>query len=666
MRETNLTGARAELIHSPTVRAAWFTNARFFAVALSLVTFTSVFGQPVITQQPANQSVSPGATATFQVTASGLAPLSYQWRFIALDLPSETNRALSITNTQLVNAGDYAAIVTDRSGSVTSRVAHLEVDTTFTKITAGRIVTDLEDSEQVGWGDYDNDGYIDLIVGNSDSRSLYRNNGEGSFTKVTSGTIVTDSIGSGNPVWGDYDNDGFLDLYVGNKYVRKNALYHNDGTGSFTKVLTGALVGDGPGANGVGWGDYNNDGYLDLLVTNFDLPNALYRNRGDGTFEKIAGHQAGPVDSYDGISIAASWADYDGDGDLDALITVGRRQSNNLFYRNNGNGMFTQLFKPDIGALDDAPGYWGPPSWFDYDNDGDLDVFISNGGFFERLNDAFYRNDGGTFTKMTTNQVGLIVADGKTGMGTGAADYDNDGYVDLFVAVPSLTLGGETGDDNLLYRNNGDGTFSRTTAGSLVHDRGASTACAWGDYDNDGFMDLVVANGFGARNNFLYRNNGNTNHWLKLKLIGTTSNRGAMGTKVRIKATINGRTFWQLRMAHDNDGYDSQHDPRPNFGLGDAPVAETVRIEWPSGIVDEMHNVPADQILNVTEPVRLQATGRGNFEFRSWKKQVFGVEASTDLLAWSSLGSVTNTSGLIQFSEEALSTAARFYRVLTK
>ena len=153
------------------------------------------------------------------------------------------------------------------------------------------------------------------------------------------------------------------------------------------------------------------------------------------------------------------------------------------------------------------------------------------------------------------------------------------------MAVPSRFVdGGETGDNNLLYHNNGDGTFSRVTTGSLVHDGGVSGACSWGDYDNDGFMDLAVANGiYGiTQNNFLYRNNGNTNHWLKLKLIGTTSNRGAMGTKVRVKASIGGRTFWQMRVAHENDGWVSQHDPRPNFGLGNASVAETVRIEWSS------------------------------------------------------------------------------------
>src|SRR6185295_19412067 len=134
-------------------------------------------------------------------------------------------------------------------------------------------------------------------------------------------------------------------------------------------------------------------------------------------------------------------------------------------------------------------------------------------------------------------------------------------------------------------------TSSRVTTGRLVHDGGLSAGCVWDDYNNDGFMDLVVANGVEiVQRNFLYRNNGNTNHWLKVKLIGTTSNRGAVGAKVRVKASIGGRTFWQLRVAHDNDGWASQHDPRPNFGLGDASVAETVRIEWSSGIVQELHN----------------------------------------------------------------------------
>lgn len=645
------------------------------SVTMSAVSLTSILAQPAITAQPTNfATLSIGARLSNRVLVSGDLPMTYQWRFKGEAISGQTNAIIVLTNLQPAHVGNYFVIVSNAGGAVTSQVARLDIDPAFTKITAGQVVSDVEKSWSAAWGDYDNDGFIDLLVGNNGRNSLHHNNGDGTFTKVTSGQIVTDSTGDAIASWGDYDNDGFLDLYVGNYWSSslKNALYHNNGNGSFTKVLTGALVQDGPGVTGIGWGDYDNDGHLDLLVANYENPNALYRtnalyrNSGDGTFAKMSSAQAGPIVSYTGGARVASWADYDGDGDLDALVTAGTT-TKNLFYRNNGNGSFTQLFQPDIGDLDDMTVRGRGPSWFDYDNDGDLDVFLPAGAVTELQNDAFYRNDGGKFTKLTTNQVGPIVADGKTGFGSGAADYDNDGYQDLFVAVPSRTLsGGETGDNNLLYHNNGDGTFTRINTGSLVQDRGASGGAAWGDYNNDGFMDLVVANGnfAGAQNNFLYRNNGNTNRWLKVKLIGTTSNRGGVGAKVRVKATIRGQSFWQLRVAHDGDGEFSQHDPRPNFGLGDAPVAETVRIEWLSGIVQELHNVPVDQILTVIEPVRLQVTGRGTLEFRSWKGHVFAVEASPDLSAWSTLTTVTNTNGLIRFSDEKiLSFPNRFYRV---
>ncbi|HUS37566.1 MAG TPA: FG-GAP-like repeat-containing protein [Verrucomicrobiae bacterium] len=642
------------------------------SVTMSAVSLTSILAQPAITAQPTNfATLSAGARVSNRVLVSGDLPMTYQWRFKGEAISGQTNAIIVLTNLQPAHVGDYFVVVRNAGGALTSQVAQLNIDPAFTKITAGRVVTDLEKSWSAAWGDYDNDGFIDLLVGNNARNSLHRNNGDGTFTKITSGRIVTDSTGDALASWGDYDNDGFLDIYVGNYWSSglKNALYHNDGNGSFTKIVTGPLVQDGPGVTGIGWGDYNNDGHLDLLVVNYEnvnplyRTNTLYRNSGDGTFARMSVADVGTIVSYTAGSRAASWVDYDGDGDLDALVTAAAR---NFFYRNNGNGTFTQLLRPDIGDLDDTALRGSGASWFDYDNDGDLDVFLTGGGTSELQHDAFYRNDNGKFVKLTTNQVGPVVSDGKTGFGSGAADYDNDGYVDLFVAVPSLTFSGQTGDNNLLYHNNGDGAFTRIITGSLVQDGAASGGGAWGDYNNDGFMDLVVANGnfAGAQNNFLYRNNGNTNHWIKLKLIGTTSNRGGVGAKVRVKATIRGQSFWQLRVAHDGDGEFSQHDPRPNFGLGDAPVAETVRIEWLSGIVQELHNVPVNQILTVIEPVRLQVIGPGTLEFRSWKSQVFAVEASPDLSAWSTLTTVTNTNGLIRFSDEKiLSFPNRFYRV---
>lgn len=156
-----------------------------------------------------------------------------------------------------------------------------------------------------------------------------------------------------------------------------------------------------------------------------------------------------------------------------------------------------------------------------------------------------------------------------------------------------------------------------------------------------------------------------TNHWLVLKLIGTTSNRSAIGAKVRVKATIGGKTFWQLREI--SGGRFSQNDTRPHFGLGDASNAEIVRIEWPSGIVQELQNVAAGQILSVTEPVQLQSQAAGAFQFRSWKNIVFEVQASADCSSWNSLATVTNVTGTVEFSDpDALRHPARFYRVMSK
>src|SRR5439155_7289915 len=159
------------------------------------------------------------------------------------------------------------------------------------------------------------------------------------------------------------------------------------------------------------------------------------------------------------------------------------------------------------------------------------------------------------------------------------------------------------GAPNFPYPNNGDGTFTKITSGSLVNDLGNCGGAVWGDYDNDGFLDLFVANGFVGQsaNNLLYRNNANSNSWLNLRLIGTVSNRSAIGAKIRVQATIGGKTFWQLREISGGTSFGSQNDMRANFGLGDATNADIVRIEWPSSIVQTMTNVAAKQFLTGVE-----------------------------------------------------------------
>src|SRR5207253_3468194 len=195
------------------------TSTRVCALLL-VSTVTNGLAQPIITKQPTNQSVSLGASAKFQVSARTTAPpISYQWRLASASLDHQTSSSLSLTNIQVINAGEYDAVVTDGSGSVTSRVAHLEVDPTFTKVTVGGIVTDLGSGQACAWGDYDNDGFIDLYVTNSENGSaqkcsLYHNNGDGTFTRITNTVVSAESRDWRGCAWGDYDNDGNLDLMV--------------------------------------------------------------------------------------------------------------------------------------------------------------------------------------------------------------------------------------------------------------------------------------------------------------------------------------------------------------------------------------------------------------------------------------------------------------------
>jgi hypothetical protein len=330
---------------------------------------------------------------------------------------------------------------------------------------------------------------------------------------------------------------------------------------------------------------------------------------------------------------------------------------------NLGGGSFGQVTSGSI-ATDSEHSY--DPAWADYDNDGYLDLFVA-ARVADRENNMLYHNDGGgTFTRMTSDVVGSIASDPAIFAGCAWGDFDNDGFVDLFVTH---------GDDiNYLYHNNGDGSFTRILTGSLVNDVGHSVGCAWADYDNDGFLDLFVAKGGtvgGPQNNGLYRNNGNKNNWLKVKCVGTVSNRSAIGAKVRAKATIGGKTFWQLREISAG----SAINPTPleaHFGLGDATNVDTLRIEWPSGIVQEFQNVAAKQFLTITEPARLIAgatNGVPQFILHGGRNMQYDIQTSTNLTGWSLLSTltITNLNGTALITDtNAPSSEQRFYRAASQ
>src|SRR6266478_2505772 len=468
----------------------------------------------------------------------------------------------------------------------------------FTKITNSPVVTEVEYSWPCAWGDYNNDGFPDLFVGNSYDahNSLFRNNGDGTFTKMTDpavGEIVTDVVNCHGCAWGDLNNDGFLDMIV-SQTTGKLLLYQNNGDGTFTRVRSaGSADGSSVFAqtdarHTIAWADYDNDGLLDfaVVVHGPNGRNRIYRNNGDGTFTEVRNSAISqdPAD-WDGLA----WGDYDNDGFPD--LFVANFDGRNILYHNNGDGTFAKVTDSVLGQDE---GSFGGCAWGDYDNDGYLDLFVSNQD--GRPNLLFHNNGDGTFTKITN---GPIASDNH-GRGCVWGDYDNDGWLDLFVNRGSPYGSGGPGENNALYHNNGDGTFSKITEGSVVNDGGQGQGCAWGDYDNDGFLDLFVANGGFAvgihkQPNFLYRNNGNGNNWITLRLVGSASNRSAIGAKVRLKARIGGRVFWQMREISGGGNYDGQNDLRASFGWGHATRIDTVRIEWPSGKVQELHNLGAKQ-----------------------------------------------------------------------
>ena len=334
-------------------------------------------------------------------------------------------------------------------------------------------------------------------------------------------------------------------------------------------------------------------------------------------------------------------------------------------YRNDGGGVFTQI---KTGALPELTSNSTGLAWGDYDNDGYLDLFVCRleNTFQNPLPSFLFHNNGdGTFTQV---QQSPFTDD--TGFATSCSwgDYDNDGWLDLIVSNYA------TGGNNRLYHNNGDGTFTRVLSGSVATDLGNSAAAIWGDYDRDGFLDLFISNGTaadGESSDFLYHNNGNSNSWITIKCIGTRSNRSAIGTKVRTESVIGGKTVKQLREINTGDGW-SQNPLEVHFGLGDATNVALIRIEWPSGTVQELHNVPAKQFLTVQEPPRIQlilSSGLPLLLLQGGRGIAYDLEQSKDLVSWATTGTLmaTNFTGTVQFTVPAQpASSALFYRAASR
>ena len=578
--------------------------------------------------------------------------------------------------TQPVNSRQPATIslATDGRGSSNTVPLVLEVDPTWRRIASDPLVTDQGYYWSTGsWADVDGDGDLDLLVitDRPSHNPLYRNNGDGTFERILEPTLQSLKALDWVYCWGDYDNDGYPDLFIpeGMGASLKNVLCHNNGDGTFTRTTNNSIVLEGGRSSGGAWADYDHDGWLDLCVANGSAGgftrqrNSLYRNLGGGQFAKVEG---GPLSSDLGTFDLPTWPDVDNDGWQDLFI-VSTEKTYNPLYLNTGMGAFVKITNdPLVDALDI---HWGDGTWVDYDNDGDLDLFLTTArssiGIFALGPVALFQNDGkGHFTRALAKDIGDL-ADARVDTYVCSwGDYDNDGWQDVYIA--NCWVGGGDRTD-LIYHNNGDGTFAKVTRGSPVTDLGACVGGWLLDVNSDGFLDLIALKNPTPDNTMAryYRNNGTSNSWLAVRCVGTASPRSASGTKVRVQATIGGKSIWQLRVI-DPGGFANGQNYTAHFGLGDATNVDVVRIEWTSGRVQELTNVLVKQYLTLTEPTAATTPRPGELQVPCWKDMACTIEASSDLAHWTSLTTVTNLSAErgIQWNDPAGTTqSTRFYAV---
>jgi hypothetical protein len=458
-----------------------------------------------------------------------------------------------------------------------NRLYHQKADGTFEDVTQKAGLAGSGYSTGVAVGDYDNDGFDDLFVGGYGHSTLYHNNGDGTFTDVTATAGVAGSGWATSAAWVDYDNDGLLDLVVA-RYMEWDfddifcghreegfrsychpdlfkpaavLLYHNDGHGKFTEVAQKAGMGKPGKALGLAIADYDHDGWMDILLANDSIPEFLFHNKGNGTFEEV-GLVSGVALDGSGTTFAGMGVDFE-----------------------------------------------------DYNNDGWPDVVITD---LANQKYALFANAGdGTFNYSTLSTGLGAISLLHSGWGVRFVDYDNDGWKDLFVAQSHVMDTIQVNEPHLRYlesplllRNEQGTKFVDVSAesGGVFQQKWASRGMAVGDIDHDGKLDVVVTSNDGPA--WVLRNETPShNHWITLKLVGVKSNRDGIGAQVKVSTAAGA----QYATATTAGSYESSGDKRVHFGLGPAASVAKIEIRWPSGIVQTLSDVKADQILAVTEIV---------------------------------------------------------------
>ncbi len=498
----------------------------------------------------------------------------------------------------------------------------------------------------IAFFDYDNDGWLDIYLtngsrfdehwpaGQEPTTHLYKNNRDGTFTDVTA------KAGLGRSGWqtgvcvGDYDNDGWDDLFC--TFWGRNILFHNNGNGTFSDVTKKAGLHQEKGRWGTGCSflDYDRDGHLDLFVCNFvkldpDQPidlnsmaycqwkgvptmcgprglpgdtNLLYHNNGDGTFTDVS-EKAGILKPGPRYSITSASYDFDNDGWPDIYVAVDSMPS--IFFQNNHDGTFTDVAVL-AGCAYNSDGHEQAGMGIgvaDYDCDGWFDIFKTN--FADDTCDLYHNNGDGTFSDLSFN-TGIGINTNYVAWGCGFIDYDNDGWADIvqvnghvYPEIDHYNFGETFKNPRLVYKNLGNGHFKDVSneMGPGISTHFSSRGAAFGDYDNDGAMDILILN-MNDLPSLLHNTGGNKQNWIKIKLIGKICNRTAIGARVRV---IAGKHI-QMDEVQSGTSVMSQNDLRLHFGLGGVDTIDAIEVKWPTTQKTERFaQVKANQILTIRE-----------------------------------------------------------------
>ena len=466
----------------------------------------------------------------------------------------------------------------------------------FQEVTESMNLEHLGSSRGAAWGDFDDDGYPELLAVNTMNQTdlWYHNRAGDTLARITEGSVVEAGGWSEGAQWVDIDNDHDLDLFVATQWGDPSLLYENT-TEGMQKAEAGDLTELPSSATGSCWCDFDNDGDLDVYVLERDgADDRLFENQGEGAFELVNDFPYGGGDGR-----ACIWLDTDGDGDQDLVVanyvdksTGSMVKHRDFYYRNQGNGRFQEIIE---GTLVTEPTASYGLSVVDFDEDGDPDLLVTNVSWSD-MNRLFLNDGQGNFPQWISFQDTGAPSKGQTW-----GDFDNDGDLDLYIA--NGTEGVEPEQlQNLLYINEGDGKMHPVKHGIAVTEPEISAGTATADYDRDGDLDLYVCNwGSNQEHNSLYQNTTYGKSWLMLKLKGTQSNAMGIGAKVRLKANIYGQTKWQTRWMINNTGYGSQNEPLLHFGLGNQGEILELEIQWPSGAIDRYQEITPNQHLVATE-----------------------------------------------------------------